>query len=198
MIIFKNLSQEEPFARFKHNYNAAIKSNQNNIQAIAISTYDKSHDFVDSRFVNLKFIDKDNFIFFTNYESPKADAIKSHNQISALIYWPKINIQIRMKAIINRTSIAVNRKYFNDRERKKNALAISSNQSKIISSYDEVKSKFNMALNYSDLERCPAYWGGYKFKPYEIEFWHGNDSRLNRRDLYVKKIDQWRHYILEP
>ena len=35
---------------------------------------------------------------FSNYQSPKAKQFESHNQISALIYWSKTNIQIRMRA----------------------------------------------------------------------------------------------------
>ena len=39
------------------------------------------------RFVNLKFIDNDKFIFFTNYNSPKSLAFETHNQISGLFFW---------------------------------------------------------------------------------------------------------------
>ena len=59
---------------------------------------------VDSRYVNLKFITNDEFIFFSNYDSPKASAFNSHNQIAALLYWSSINVQIRMKAKIKKTS----------------------------------------------------------------------------------------------
>ena len=40
-------------------------------------------------------------LFFFNYSSPKSkDFFESHNQITALIYWNSINVQIRMKAKI--------------------------------------------------------------------------------------------------
>ena len=35
-------------------------------------------------------------------------------------------------------------------------------------------------------------------EPYEFEFWEGNDHRLNKRDLYFKEHNSWRHSILEP
>jgi pyridoxine/pyridoxamine 5'-phosphate oxidase len=44
----------------------------------------------------------------------------------------------------------------------------------------------------------PSYWGGYSFTPYEIEFWEGNEFRLNKRNLYKKDMNKWNHYILEP
>ena len=67
---------------------------------------------VDSRFVNLKFVDNDNFIFFSNYNSPKSIAFESHNQISANIFWSKTNQQIRMKANITRKEDSYNNNYF--------------------------------------------------------------------------------------
>ena len=45
---------------------------------------------------------------------------------------------------------------------------------------------------------CPDYWGGYEFKPFSIEFWEGNDFRLNKRNLYVLENGEWKNYFLEP
>ena len=65
MIIFNNLSNETPYIIFKHKYHQALNLKQNNIEAISISSYDKKNSEVDSRFVNLKFIDGNKFIFFS-------------------------------------------------------------------------------------------------------------------------------------
>jgi len=198
MIKFNNLNQEIPFLIFRDKYDEALNAGQKGIEAISISSYNKEVDEVNSRFVNLKFINNDEFIFFSNYESPKAAAFNSHNQIAALIYWSSINVQIRMKAKIKKTSKEFNQKYFFDREKEKNALAISSKQSKKIESFDQVKENYNKSLNKDDLKTCPKYWGGFSFVPYEIEFWEGNEFRLNKRNLYKKDNTNWNHYILEP
>ena len=105
MIEFNNISNEPPYLIFKKKYLEAIGAGQTNIEAIAISSFNKKIDEVDSRFVNLKFINDINFIFFTNYNSSKSQAFSSNNQIGALFYWPSTNTQIRMKAKINKTSI---------------------------------------------------------------------------------------------
>ena len=55
---------------------------------------------VNARFVNLKFVNDKNFIFFSNYNSPKSHDFREHNQITALIYWNNTNTQIKMKATI--------------------------------------------------------------------------------------------------
>ena len=138
------------------------------------------------------------FIFFSNYDSPKSEDFKSHNQITALFHWSSINVQIRMKAKINKTSREFNLKYFSSRDEKKNALAISSNQSKPISSYEKVSENYNKSLNNDNLKDCPEYWGGYSFVPYYFEFWEGHESRLNKREVYEMRIDGWSQYILQP
>ncbi len=198
MIKFNNLNQQPPFLLFKSKYDDALEAGQKAIEAISISSYNTENKEVDSRYVNLKFVNNNEFIFFTNYNSPKSIAFSSHDQISALIYWSSINVQIRMKARIQKTSDKYNQEYFKQRSLDKNALAISSNQSSQISSFDQVLKKYNKIKKDKDLKICPEYWGGFSFSPYEIEFWEGNTSRLNKRDFYELNNGNWCHSILEP
>ena len=198
MIKFLNICKETPYLNFKKKYDVAIEHGQEFIEAMSIASYNKKNEEVDLRFVNLKFVDNYDFIFFTNYNSPKSIAFQSHQQISACFFWSKINTQIRMKANIKKTSHSYNNNYFKTRSFDKNALAISSNQSSHISSYDDVNNKYSDVFANRDLSVCPPYWGGYKFTPYEIEFWEGQKSRINKRDSFIKENDTWMHYILEP
>jgi len=198
MIQFNNLNQETPYQLLKEKYDKALDAGQRGIEAISISSYNNKIAEVDSRYVNLKFITNDEFIFFSNYDSPKASAFNSHDQIAALLYWPSINVQIRMMAKIKKTSNEYNQKYFFDRSEEKNALAISSSQSKPIDSYNQVKENYNKSLKNDDLKKCPEFWGGYSFTPYYFEFWEGHESRLNKREAYEKSDDSWNHLILQP
>ena len=198
MIQFNNLNQETPYQLLKEKYDKALAAGQKGIEAISISSFNKDISEVNSRYVNLKFISNDEFIFFSNYDSPKASSFNSHNQIAALLYWPSINVQIRIKAKIKKTPNEYNQKYFFNRSEEKNALAISSNQSKTIDSFETVQKNFKKSLRNDDLKECPKYWGGYSFTPYEIEFWEGNEFRLNKRNLYRKDNTSWKHFILEP
>ena len=198
MIKFIDLSKEKPYLLFNEKYEEAMKIGQTDIQGIAISSFNQITQEVDSRFVNLKFIKDDEFIFFSNYDSPKASAFKSYNQIAALIYWPSINIQIRMKAKIKKTSNEYNQKYFFHRLEEKNALAISSNQSMPIESYNQVKENYKKSLKNDDLKTCPKYWGGFSFTPYYFEFWEGNESRINKREIFDKIDGVWKQSFLQP
>ena len=198
MIQFKNLNQEEPYLLFKSKYDEAYSAGQKVIEAISISTFENKTNEVDSRFVNLKFVSENEFIFFSNYKSPKANSFETHNQVAALIYWSSINVQIRMKAKIRKMSNDYNQRYFENRSKKKNALAISSNQSKPINSYKQVIENYNKSLNNDNLKKCPEYWGGYSFTPYYFEFWEGHDSRLNKREIFEKIDGCWRHSFVQP
>ena len=198
MIKFNNHNKEIPYLIFKDKYTEALEAGQRNIEAISISSYNKDSNQVDSRFVNLKFIDNKKFIFFSNYNSPKSIAFNSHNQIAALVYWPSINVQIRMRAKIKRTTDEFNQNYFFDRSEKKNALAISSNQSKQIDSYSQVIENYNRSLKSDDLKKCPEYWGGFSFTPYYFEFWEGHESRINKREVFNKTDGIWKHSFLQP
>ena len=198
MIKFTNLNQAKPFLILKEKYDEALKINQKNIEAISISSFNKDTNEVDCRYVNLKFIDDDKFIFFSNYNSPKSIAFSSYNQIAATFYWPTANTQIRMKAKIKRTPIDYNNQYFKNRSQDKNALAISSNQSQRIKSYTDVLKKYIEVKKKNSLTACPDYWGGFSFVPYYFEFWEGHDSRLNKRQVFEKTHEGWKDYIIEP
>ena len=65
-----------------------------------------------------KFIDVNDF-FLHNYDSPKSQAFSTNSQISALIHWSSINVQIRMKAKISKTSKEYNKEYFSNRSKTK-------------------------------------------------------------------------------
>jgi pyridoxamine 5'-phosphate oxidase len=197
MIKFINTSQEIPYQILKDNYKKAKDANQKNIEAVCIASYSDYNKEVNSRFVNLKIIDKKEFIFFSNYRSLKSQDFQSHEQISALFFWNSIDVQIRIKAKINQTTSDYNQEYFSKRNIKKNALAICSDQSKHIDSYEELEKKYNKCLENNDLQKCPEYWGGFSFTPYYFEFWHGHKSRLNKREIYELVNNDWIHSFLQ-
>jgi pyridoxamine 5'-phosphate oxidase len=199
MIKIENIEQSKPFIRFENLYKKALIEHQNNIEAICISSYNVKKNEVDSRFVNLKNIKGNEFIFFSNYESEKAKDFSSHSQVSGLFYWNSLNVQIRIKSLIKKSDNDFSDEHFKKRSYKKNALAISSMQSKKILSYEEVIKKYNNQLNkVPKYYKRPQYWGGYSLKPYFFEFWEGHPSRINRREAFELKDGEWQDFFLEP
>ena len=64
MISFINPSKEKPFLLIKEKYHGSIKKKSKKYsKPISISSYSKTDSLVDSRYVNLKFIDGEDFIF---------------------------------------------------------------------------------------------------------------------------------------
>ena len=199
MIKIIKINNGAPYSRFESFYNKALKSNQNLIEAILIASYDKNKKEVDARYINLKYILDDEWIFFTNYKSKKASQFELHEQISTVFHWESIGLQIRMKAKIYKTSKEFSNEHFRNRSKLKNALAISSNQSKKIESYEKVLEQYQIALsNEKLLSERPNYWGGFSFKPYYFEFWEGNDYRINKREVFSLKGNDWENFLLQP
>ena len=199
MIKFINLSNEKPYIHFQSLYEKALANHQRGIEAISVSSFNQEMNEVEARYVNLKYIASNEWIFFSNYNSPKAQQFQSHSQVSVLIFWPSINIQIRIKAKISKTSADFSDEHFHGRTQEKNALAISSNQSKVIDSFEEVAKNFQKTLDVMTPDTVrPDFWGGFSFIPYYFEFWEGHKNRLNKRHVFEQQGDQWVEQLLQP
>ena len=104
-----------------------------------------------------------------------------------------------MKAKIFKTSAEFSNEHFQGRTKEKNALAISSNQSQIIGSFDEVEKNFYETLESMTSEMVrPDFWGGYSFIPYYFEFWQGHKNRLNKRHVFEQQDQEWAERLLQP
>jgi len=199
LISFLEIENIEPLSLFKSYYDKAQECNQEHIEAMCINSFDIDNNQPESRFVNLKFIKGAEFIFFSNYEGPKANQFHKNPKISAIFFWNKTYTQIKLKGEIFKTDKLFCDNYFAQRNKKKNALSISSNQSKAIESYDDVINKYKETLQNGDLTTRPDHWGGFSFIPNYFEFWRGNENRLNERKVFIKSQNQkWKKLYLEP
>ena len=199
MIKFINPSTDKPYIYFQSLYHEALANDQRGIEAISVSSYNQKMNEVEARYVNLKYIADNEWIFFSNYNSPKAQQFESHSQVSVLVFWSSINTQIRIKALISKTSEEFSDQHFHGRTKEKNALAISSNQSQVIDSFDEVSNNFNQTLNAMTPNTVrPDFWGGFAFIPYYFEFWQGHKNRLNKRQVFEQQDCKWIERLLQP
>ena len=199
MIKFINPSTDKPYIYFQSLYQDAVANDQIGIEAISVSSYNQEMSEVEARYVNLKYIIDNEWIFFSNYNSPKAQQFESHSQVSALIFWSCINTQIRIKGLISKTSKEFSDEHFQGRTKEKNALAISSYQSQVIDSFDEVTKNFHQTLNVMTPDTVrPDYWGGFSFIPYYFEFWQGHKNRLNKRQVFEHQDGKWMERLLQP
>ena len=198
MIKINKINNSLPFIKFKTLYQKAKKNNQRNIEAAVVASYCQKTNSPDARYVNIKYINDKDFVFFSNYESNKAHQFISNDNVSIVFFWNTINTQIRMKAKIKKIDSGESDDYFINRSKEKNALAISSYQSKTIDTYDDVVNNYDQVLKNCDLNKRPSYWGGYKFQPFIFEFWKGNEYRLNKRELFKLEDGIWSNEVIQP
>ncbi len=78
--------------------------------------------------------------------------------------------------------------------------AIISRQSQPINSRGELESALAQAeAQYQGRDiPMPAFWGGYRLVPEQIEFWQGRSSRLHDRLLYTRSQSGWARQRLSP
>lgn len=183
---------------FEEKYRLAMENNQPNVEAMVVCSIDSNNLMPHSRCVNLKYILNDELIFFSNYKSNKAIQFHNCKNVSCVFFWHTTNTQIRINGTIHKSNQEISDNHFLKRSIKKNALAISSQQSKKVSSFDTIKRNYEKTLKSNKLSMRPSYWGGYSIKPNYFEFWQGNENRLNLREEYSMINAKWVYSILQP
>lgn len=143
------------------------------------------------RTVLLKYYDREGFVFFTNYESRKAQQIATNPQVALLFFWAELARQVVIEGRAERISTAASLKYFATRPRGSQLGAWCSPQSSVISSRQLLQQKLaEMSRKFANREvPLPSFWGGYRVVPQRIEFWQGQENRLHDRFLYQRQAD---------
>jgi len=153
------------------------------------------------RILLLKEVTKAGFIFYTNYESRKAQEIKSHNQVAITFLWKELQRQVRIEGKISKISRAKSEAYFITRPIKSQMGAWASAQSKTIKSRAILEQKMEeLKERFKDTNPLPIpeNWGGYEVIPDYIEFWQGRRSRLHDRLIYELSGNKWSTSRLSP
>ena len=163
----------------------AEKTELNDANAMALASVDQA-GMPNVRMVLLKEIDETGFIFYTNYNSVKATEIFDSGKVALVIHWKSLRRQIRVRGEVERTSEEQADKYFKTRSLNSRYGAIASEQSKPLSSRDELTKRVSAGMKSTggNPER-PKYWGGFKIKPIEIELWADGEDRLHNRFRYT-------------
>lgn len=181
-----------PTKQFEYWYAEVIDSGIPEPNAMSLATVDTNGQPW-LRTVLLKLYDEAGFVFFTNYESAKAQQIAANNRVGLLFPWVALGRQVKVSGTAEKIPTAESIKYFASRPRGSQIGAWASPQSQVISSrslldakIDEVRHRF--ARGGVPL---PSFWGGYRVTPFEIEFWQARDSRLHDRFVYTKSGGEW-------
>ncbi len=149
--------------------------------AIALATVD-SEGLPDVRIVLLKSIESDAFVFYTNYESAKARQIDSNGRAAFAMHWKSLRRQIRVRGLVEREDGPIADAYFRSRPRESRVGAWASPQSRAIASRAALEAEVaRLDAELGEDPPRPAFWGGYRLRPLEIEFWADGAHRLHDR-----------------
>ena len=168
--------------------------------AVTLSTIGKD-GFPKSRVVLLKKYTQDGFVFYTNYNSEKGQAITKNNHICLSFFWPALEQQIIIKGKAEKQAENLSDDYFKSRPDGSKLGAWASNQSSVVNSREELDKQlksYQQEFKSKEIER-PPHWGGFLVKPVSVEFWQGRPNRMHDRILYTLLEDfSWKTERLEP
>jgi pyridoxamine 5'-phosphate oxidase len=193
----ENAAHPHAIRQFDIWWQEALASNIPEANAMTLAT--ASADGVPSaRIVLLKGYDDNGFIFFTNYNSYKAQQLAENPRACLVFFWKELERQVRITGIIEKTTEKISEEYFDSRPEMSRISAMASPQSEVIESREWLENEIARITNSKSIKR-PANWGGYVVRPITIEFWQGRPNRLHDRIQYtLEETGGWKMERLAP
>ncbi|PTX46542.1 pyridoxamine 5'-phosphate oxidase [Gemmobacter caeni] len=161
----------------------------NDPNAIALATVDAA-GLPNVRMVLLKEIETagaGGFVFYTNYESAKGQEIAATGKAAFVLHWKSLRRQIRVRGRTEREEGPQADAYYASRSLKSRLGAWASRQSRPLASRTALMAEVAKitALKGTNPSR-PAFWGGIRIIPTEIEFWADGAFRLHDRFRWTR------------
>ena len=139
-------------------------------------------------------------VFYSNYQSRKADELEQNPRAAALIYWEALGRQVRFEGPVVRSPAAESDAYFATRPTLSQLNAWSSAQSRpLVSSADldraaaRAARELGIAPDGSSASRVvprPPHWGGYRLWFDTLELWAEGANRFHERLLYRRTLER--------
>jgi pyridoxamine 5'-phosphate oxidase len=178
---------DDPFDIARRWLAEAEDSEVNDPNAIALSTVD-GDGLPNARMVLLKEIEADAFVFYTNYESAKAAEVDQAGKAAFVMHWKSLRRQIRVRGTVTREDGPQADAYYASRSLKSRLGAWASQQSRPLASRAALMAEVaRITARHGANPPRPSFWGGYRIKPVEIEFWADGAFRLHDRFVWRRR-----------
>jgi len=190
----------DPFAIARAWLAEAEAAEPNDPNAIALATVD-SDGLPNVRMVLLKEIEADAFVFYTNYGSAKGQEIAASGKAAFVLHWKSLRRQIRVRGTTEREDGPQADAYFASRSLKSRLGAWASDQSQPLSSREALMAQAaKVGLTKGTNPPRPPFWGGFRIRPVEIEFWADGAFRLHDRFRWTRNAParDWSVQRLNP
>jgi pyridoxamine 5'-phosphate oxidase len=187
-----------PIEIVKNYLNSAYRLNLKYPNAAVLCT--SRNDEPDGRFILIKEVRDNGFVFYTNYNSKKGKDLELNPKACIVLYWEELGIQIRIRGKVEKISEEDSTNYFKTRPKLAQISAYISRQSEELESYEELLKLFEeykKIFENKEVEK-PKHWGGYILIPKEIEIWKEGEYRLHQRTLYYLENGEWKWKNLYP
>lgn len=189
---------ETPLPQFEKWLNEAIHSVVKEPTAMSVATVDATGR-PSSRILLLKEVNKQGFVFFSNYQSRKGQALSAHPFAALTFFWPELERQVRVEGKVEKLSAEASDEYFASRPYTSRLGAWASEQSSVIAGKAVVVARAAaVGIKHPLHVPRPPHWGGFLLIPDRIEFWQGRPSRLHDRIQYRLEDDSWIKERLAP
>jgi pyridoxamine 5'-phosphate oxidase len=146
------------------------------------------------RMVLLKDATPDGFVFYSHYPSRKGRELEANPRAALLFHWSPLGRQVRVEGPVERVSAGESDAYWAMRPEGARAGAHASRQSEVLESRADLEGR----LAGVDPSVRPAWWGGFRLRPWRWEFWEHRDDRLHDRFRYRREGDAWVIERLSP
>ncbi len=191
---------DDPFALVSAWMDEARVAEPADPDAVALASVD-STGMPNVRMVLLRGLESDAFVFYTNYESVKGREIIASGKAAFVLHWKSLMRQIRVRGVVEREQGALADAYYASRPLGSRIGAWASAQSQ------PLKSKAALAaavaregVRHRTDPKRPPFWGGFRIRPLEIEFWANGQYRLHDRFRWSRAgiDDEWTVRRLSP
>lgn len=180
---------DDPFAIAKEWLAEAEEKELNDANAMSLATVD-TNGLPNVRVVLLKEVEDNALVFYTNYNSVKAQELTASGKAAIVIHWKSLRRQIRARGIIEREDGPQADAYFASRSAKSRLGAWASQQSEPLENRATLEAALEAArAEHGDDPTRPPNWGGFRLTPLEMEFWADGEFRLHDRFRWTRATE---------
>jgi pyridoxamine 5'-phosphate oxidase len=190
----------DPIAQFNVWFEQACNAQCQDPNAMSLATVSAKGQ-PSLRTVLMKHVDREGFVFLTNYDSKKGREISENPNVCLMFPWLALERQVIVTGTASKISTSEALKFFLKRPVDSQISAWASPQSRIVESRKVLQMMWDkMKQKYADGKvPLPSFWGGYRVAPKTVEFWQGRTNRLHDRFLYTRQPDDsWEIQRLGP
>ena len=153
------------------------------------------------RIVLLKEIEADGFVFYTNYESAKGEELIRSGKAAFVLHWKSLERQVRARGLVEKVEGAQADAYYASRPIESRLGAWASRQSRPLASRGALMAEVaRVTAQKGTHPDRPPFWGGFRLRPLEMEFWASGAFRLHDRFRFTRSAPDapWSVVRLNP